>query len=178
MTDESIMDEVKNGDLQRASVLFDRYHKMLYNFFVKITLDRSIGHDLTQNVFLRMIKYRKSYKGRSFKSWIFQIARNVHADHYQKNKVYHKDHLDVETISEKLEEVDENLAKTDQEKLLHACIHRLNPEQREIIMLSKFQKMKYEDIAQIMECSVPAVKTKVHRTIKQLRQHYFELEKI
>ena len=88
MTDEQLMIEVKQGDLSKATVLFDRYHKHLYNFFVKISFDRDLGQDLTQNVFFRMIKFRHTYRAESnFKSWIFKIARNVNADHYRKNKL-------------------------------------------------------------------------------------------
>jgi RNA polymerase sigma-70 factor (ECF subfamily) len=62
MTDEMIMEAVKNGDLQRASLLFERYNKRIFNFLARMTMDREVAEDLTQNVFLRMIKYRNSYK--------------------------------------------------------------------------------------------------------------------
>ncbi len=78
MTDELIMEAVKNGNLDQASELFDRYHKRLYNYFVKISFDREASNDLTQNVFLRMIRYRNSYKeGNKFISWIFCNRRKV-----------------------------------------------------------------------------------------------------
>ncbi|HEY4656531.1 MAG TPA: sigma factor, partial [Cyclobacteriaceae bacterium] len=60
MTDESIMEAVKNGDLQQASVLFDRYQKPIFNFLARMTLDRNVAEDLTQNVFFRLIRYRTS----------------------------------------------------------------------------------------------------------------------
>jgi len=86
MTDEQIMEAVKNGDLQQASVLYSRYHKRIYNFLVHMTFDQDDGADLTQNVFLRVIKYRSSYKsGMSFQSWIYQMARNAFSDHYQRD---------------------------------------------------------------------------------------------
>jgi RNA polymerase sigma-70 factor (ECF subfamily) len=55
---------------------------------------------------------------------------------------------------------------------------RLKTEDREILQMSKFQKMKYEEISQILDISVAAVKVKVHRAIKRLKTNYFELEKI
>ena len=62
ISDETIMQNIKNGNLAEMSVLFERYHLRLFNFFLKMGLNRDISQDLTQNLFYRMIKYRKSYK--------------------------------------------------------------------------------------------------------------------
>ncbi len=62
MTDEMIMEAVKNGDLQQVSMLFERYHKRIFNFLARMTMDRELAEDLTQNVFLRIMKYRASYR--------------------------------------------------------------------------------------------------------------------
>jgi RNA polymerase sigma-70 factor (ECF subfamily) len=179
MTDEQLMEAVKQGDLAQASILFERYHKHLYNFFVKISFDRELGHDLTQNVFLRMIKFKHTYKPEAkFKSWIFQIARNIYADHYRSNKVMTSDFDDVEIIGEKIDAIDVVMEKDENEKLLYIAMYKLEREQREILLLSKFEKMKYEDIAKIYETSVGAIKVKVHRAINKLKENYLQLEKI
>lgn len=179
MTDELLMIAVKHGELEKASELFDRYHKRLYNFFVKITFDRELGHDLTQNVFLRMIKYRSTYKeDKQFKAWIYQLARNIYADHFRKNKMMYSDYTEVEDMKNKIASVDEVMVQDEKEKLLYISLFKLAPEQREVLILTRFQQMKYEEVAQILDCSVANVKVKVHRAIKQLREKYFELEKI
>ncbi|ELR69088.1 DNA-directed RNA polymerase specialized sigma subunit [Fulvivirga imtechensis AK7] len=179
MTDELLMIAVKHGELEKASELFDRYHKRLYNFFVKITFDRELGHDLTQNVFLRMIRYRGTYKeDKQFKAWIYQLARNIYADHFRRNKMMYSDYTGVEDLKNKIAAVDEVMVQDEKEKLLYISLFKLAPEQREILILTRFQQMKYEEVAQILDCSVANVKVKVHRAIKQLREKYFELEKI
>lgn len=87
MTDEVVMEAVKNGNLHEATLLFERYNKRIFNFLARMTMDRNLAEDLTQNVFLRLIKYRNSYReGARFQSWIYQIARNVFSDHYQGEK--------------------------------------------------------------------------------------------
>lgn len=179
MTDESLMMAVKNGEMEKATELFDRYHRRLYNFFVKITFDRELGHDLTQNVFLRMIRYRSTYKeGKLFRSWIYQMARNIYADHFRKNKLMYSDYADVEDLKNRIAAVDETMVETEKEKLLYISLYRLSPEQREVLILTRFQQLKYEEVAQILDCTVANVKVKVHRAIKELREKYFELEKI
>ena len=179
MTDEMIMEAVKNGDLQQASLLFERYNKRIYNFLARMTMDRALAEDLTQNVFLRIIKYRKSYReGLRFQSWIYQVARNIFSDHYQIHKNRFSDFVDVEKMSDHITERNESEAQEEQEKLLERSMAMLNEEQRELLVLTRFQHMKYEDVAVIMDTTVANIKVKVHRAIAKLREHYFELEKI
>jgi RNA polymerase sigma factor (sigma-70 family) len=179
MTDEMIMEAVKNGDLQQAAILFERYHVRIYNFLARMTFNVQVAEDLTQNVFLRMIKYRNSYRdGHAFHSWIYQIARNVFSDHYQMHKNKHAGFVDVEKMSDQLAESDESFNQDEREKVLHQSLAMLNDEQRELLVLTRFQHMKYEEVAAIMDTTVANIKVKVHRAIQKLREHYFELERI
>ena len=179
MTDEALMSAVKNGNLDLASDLYDRYSKRLYNYFVKISLNREASNDLMQNTFLRVIKYRHTYKdGNPFKAWIFQIGRNVFADYLRKEKMKVSDFDDVDNLRDHLADLDERQTQSEKELLLHKSMGKLSEEAREILVLSRYQNMKYEEISQLLDISVPAVKVKVHRAIKKLRDYYFELERI
>ena len=167
MTDEALMTEVSHDDLDKASELYDRYSKRLYNYFVKISMDRELGHDLTQNTFYRVIKYRKSYKpDRPFKAWLFQIGRNVFADHLKDKKVRTSDFHDVQQVAA-IDGTHEDAERQEQESLLHQSLSLLDTDAREILVMSRFQKMKYEEIAQIHDLTVAAVKVRVHRAIKK-----------
>ncbi|MBL7859339.1 MAG: sigma-70 family RNA polymerase sigma factor [Cyclobacteriaceae bacterium] len=179
MTDELIMEAVKNGDLQQASLLFDRYNKRIFNFLARMTMDRDLAEDLTQNVFLRLIKYRNSYRaGARFEPWIYQVARNVFSDHYQQYKNKFNDFIDVEKISDHMPQREEFENVEEQEKILHQSLAKLSHEQRELLVLTRFQHLKYEEVAVMMDTTVANIKVKVHRAIAKLREHYFELEKI
>jgi RNA polymerase sigma-70 factor (ECF subfamily) len=178
MTDEQIMEAVKNGNLQQAAILFDRYQKRIFNFLTRLVMDRTLAEDLTQNVFLRIIKYRTSYKeGARFQSWIYQVARNVFSDHYQAHKNRLSDFVDVEKVSDTVTDYEE-MDMDEKEKLLHRSMSLLTEEQRELLVLTRFQHLKYEEVAAIMNTTVANIKVKVHRAIGKLREHYFELEKI
>lgn len=178
MSDEMIMEAVKDGDLRKASLLFERYQKPVFNFLARMTMDRDAAEDLTQNVFLRMIKYRNSYReGNKFQSWIYQIARNVFSDHYQKEKNKRSDFVNVERVSDQIEDSQMEQEQLEREKILHQSLARLNEEQRELLVLTRFQQLKYEEVAVIMDMTVANIKVKVHRAIQKLREHYFELEK-
>lgn len=179
ISDETLMERVKHGELRRASELFERYNKPLYNFFARLTLDRDLSDDLTQNVFLRMLKYRKTYQvGKPFKSWIYQMSRNVHADHYRKNKIKFSDMQDVDQMRSRLAGFDDRIVQDEREKLLYVSLFKLNAEQREILILARFQQMKYEEVASLLDISVANVKVKVHRAMHKLKETYLELEKI
>lgn len=179
MTDESIMEAVKNGDLQQAALLFDRYHVRIYNFLARMTFNVQVAEDLTQNVFLRIIKYRNTYReGRAFQTWIYQIARNVFSDHYQMHKNRGAGFVDVEKMGDHLADTEESVIQDEREKILHQSLALLNEEQRELLVLTRFQHMKYEEVAVIMDTTVANIKVKVHRAIQKLREHYFQLERI
>ena len=170
------MEAVKNGELQQASFLFDRYHKRIFNFLRQLSNDTMLAEDLTQNVFLRLIKYRNSYReGNRFQSWIYQMARNVFADHYQANKNKAGNHVDVEKMRDHISDTEEG--PDEREQLLHRSMAKLSDEQRELLVLTRFQHLKYEEVAVIMNTTVANIKVKVHRAIGKLREHYFELEK-
>lgn len=144
-----------------------------------MTMDRDLAEDLAQNVFLRMIRYKGSYKdGLRFQSWIYQMARNVFSDHYQANKNKNSNFVDVEKMSDRLQDKDGGEEQEHREYLLQRSMALLDSQQRELLILTRFQHMKYDEVATIMETTVANVKVKVHRAIAKLREHYFELERI
>ncbi len=174
LADEQVMILVQKGKLNYMELLFQRYKKPLYNYFLKSTLDTDESNDLTQITFVRVMKYRGSFNAdRGFKVWLFQIARNLIKDHYRKMKVYRDQFSMIENIPEYAEE-DVTNEQLDRERKLHQALAKLPDEKREILVMSKFQGLKYEEIAKIREMSVSAIKVQVHRTMGQLRKLYFE----
>lgn len=176
MTDEAIMEAVKNGKLEQAAVLFERYHLRLFNFLARLAMDKEVGEDLTQNVFLRMLKYRQTYRdGMRFQSWIYQLARNVFSDHYQSMKRSMSSNMDVERIADWTPDSDGGVEE-EREARLHRSLQLLPDDQRELLVLTRFQHLKYEEVAELLDTTVANIKVKVHRAIIKLREHYFQLE--
>lgn len=176
LTDNQLMRQVRDGDLDKLSILFDRYNTKLYNYFLRMTNSKVFSEDLVQEVFLRMLKYRHTYRGDGkFTSWMFHISRNAHIDYAKKqNREQQFDDIEGELVSQ--DSSHHEIFEQDQEaKLLRAALARLPIEKREVLVLSRFQNMKYEQIAELQRCRVGTVKARVHRAIKQLRDIYFEL---
>jgi len=172
--DEEIMQRVKDGNLEEISILFERYQLKLYNFFLKLTRNRVVSQDLTQNLFYRMIRYKNTYKSElSVKSWMYQMARNLHIDYCKEEKRTGELFLRTDSYPVDVSEEIDGFPEDDYERLEQA-FSLLSLEQKEIIIMSRYQGLKYEEISQIINQSVPAIKVAMHRAIEQLRGIYFK----
>jgi RNA polymerase sigma-70 factor, ECF subfamily len=172
-TDSSLMQAVREGDLGALAILFERHHRPLFNYFVHINGNRDLSEDLVQDVFFRMLKYRRTYQPeRAFTAWMYQIARNANSDSAGKRK-FEVGLGDKEFASMSL--VDESLKRKQEISLLKRAMARLPLDKRELLVLSRFQNLKYEEIASILGCDVGAVKTRVYRAVRALSAIYFEL---
>lgn len=176
VTDNQLMEEVRDGQVERLAVLFERHHVKLYNFLLRLTGNQSISEDLVQDVFCRMLKYRATYKGTSrFTIWMYQIARNSHIDYLRKAKSeLPLDEQWEEAVSTEISPLQQ--AEMGQEiALMQRALSQLPLKKREVIILSRFQNLKYKDIAELLGCQIGTVKAHVHRAIKELRKIYLDL---
>jgi len=178
--DNVLMQKIREGDLSKMAVLFERHHRALFRYFLRLSGNREFSEDLVQDVFVRMLKYRHTYQdGNPFKAWMYQVARNAHLDGVQKRKG--EVPLAAEVGGEQPEpaSVDpdpgEILRRRQDLTLLRRALAALPAEKREVLVLSRFQNLKYEEIATILSCEVGTVKVRVYRAIKALSQIFFEL---
>lgn len=172
LTDEEIMQNVANGDLDMMTILFDRYHLRIFNFFNKMIQNKMVSEDLTQDVFVKILKYRTSYKNGNFASWVFTTARNIFSSYYQKLKNQRENFAD----SDEFKDIGGSLPESNQEELSHLqkALSYLSHSDRELIIMNRFQEIKYKQIAEIIGSNENAVKVKTHRAIKKLKKIYFK----
>lgn len=175
-SDEKYMKEVQDGRLEAMAVLFERYQVSIYNYFFKLSFDASQSEDLTQQLFIRALQYRNSFRSGqgSVKTWLYRMAVNLHID-YKKQQAKHR--LRVVPLDDAhgsvAETTDNHFTEPDY-SILDKALMRLEPEQRELILLSRYQGLSYREISVITGRSVANVKVKMHRTILALRKLYFE----
>ena len=173
------MIKVKDGDLDKLGLLFERYKKPLFGFFYGLNKDVALSEDLVQNVFLRILKYRYLFRGEGdFRTWMFHIARNVSHDHFRKTKWKGKD--DLEQWQDRLTNNENRQTEFQQDEelqLLSMAMDRLAEDKREILLLSKYRDKKYREIGEIIGCTEGAVKVKVFRALQELKEVYQKLEK-
>jgi len=171
MTDEQAMMAVAGGDLDKAAVLYERYKRPVLGYFCRSSVNRDHAEDLMQQVFYRIIHYRKSFaESYVFKPWLFRIARNVFQDFVRKNRNI------FSGLDEQMEMEDEKTYDHEQEYQLKRALEKLPQEYKEVILLSRYEELKYDEIAEILQISVSLVKVRVHRGLKILREIYFQME--
>jgi RNA polymerase sigma factor (sigma-70 family) len=176
-SDETVMLAVRNGDVEKLGLLFERHHRALFDFFAKMTGSRTVAEDLVQDVFFRILKYRNTFRAESrFTTWMFHIARNARSDYYKKHGSEcaafedGKDELQGGFPLPGLE-----LEQEEQTILLQCALFKLPPEKREILVLSRYQELKYAEIAELLGCELGTVKVRIYRAMKELRDIFFKL---
>src|SRR5210317_1420295 len=88
-SDEMLMLQLAHGNKNAAGILYDRNYKQVYGYFVRMTNDIDVSRDLTQNVFLKIMKYSHSWKeDKVFAYWMFRIARNILVDYYNGSRKF------------------------------------------------------------------------------------------
>ncbi|HUL54494.1 MAG TPA: RNA polymerase sigma factor, partial [Opitutaceae bacterium] len=177
-TDHDLMIAVRAGEIRRLGDLFERHHRQLYGFFVRLTNQPAVSEDLVQIVFYRILKYRHTYRDEGkFSAWIYHLARKVAADHFRRRSTapVATDPDDLHAVPDHAPHAAERAAAADDTARLHAALAALDPEQRELLVLARFQRLKHEELARLFDTSVGAVKVRVHRALKNLRDVYFKL---
>lgn len=171
-SDEELMSGVRSGDVRKLAVLFDRHHASLFRYAMKMTGNRTWSEDLVQEIFVRLLKYRETFRdGHPFPTWMFRIARNTYIDQTRKKKweVHFEDPIEASVFPTDDLEQEQDLM------LLRRALQKLPEQQREILILARFQQLSYEEISGLLGIGVGTVKTRIHRATKQLRDIYFEL---
>lgn len=176
--DNQLMEAVRDGQVEKLAVLFERHHVKLFNFMLRLTGNPGTAEDLVQEVFVRILKYRGTFRGTSrFTVWMFQIARNAHIDLLRKKKLtlpldeQYRDVQSPDRSPEKNAEVAQEVA------IMEQALARLPLKKREVLVLSRYQNMKYKEIAELLGCHIGTVKAHVHRAIKDLRKIYLEISR-
>lgn len=179
LTDNALMLKVKSGDLDKLGLLYERHKKRLFGFFYNMNQNPSLSEDLVQNVFMRMLKYKHTYSGEgSFLAWMFSTARNVRFDHHKKNG---NRYTEISEVDYKIQDSDAFEAKMDNSDaiaMMKRAMLKLDPDKREVLVLSKFKEMKFSEIGAVLGCSEGAAKVKAHRALKDLRQlvHHMQIQ--
>ncbi|MEL7297346.1 MAG: sigma-70 family RNA polymerase sigma factor [Pseudomonadota bacterium] len=180
VSDEQLIQWVANGDVSCLGTLFDRYQDGLLNYCWQLTHNQAVAEDLVQEVFLRLLRRAKSYRGEaSFKTWVYQIARNVSYDHLRKQQRQQTDTNEPEIVNDAV--VDERSAEqaaAGQESLGHLAdsLASLTAEQREVIWLGRCEFSDYRSLATALGCTAQAARVRMHRAMKALNEVFNQLQ--
>lgn len=179
-SDHALMLAVRDGELDALGELFERHHGPLFGFLVKLGHSRTAAEDVAQVVFERMLKYRHTYRDEgSFTAWMYQLARRCAADQFRRSSAAPAAHdpVELQHHADENPHAGERASVNDDHLLLKTALARLDHDDREVLLLSRFQELSFAEVAGILECSIGAAKVRAHRALHTLRGIYFKLQK-
>lgn len=182
-TDEQLMEALDAGDDQALAALVERYQNDIFRFCLHYLKNIELAKEMAQETFLRIYTARSRFEvSRKFKPWMLCIARNLCLNELKRRKMVQMETLE-EYASSAREESGEILRAPEDspyEMLLTQERHRylldvldgLPEESREIVVLRYFQKLSAREIADIVDSTEGAVRTRLHRILKQMRDGF------
>lgn len=182
-TDEQLMEALDAGDDQALAELVERYQNDIFRFCLHYLKNVELAKEMAQETFLRIYTARARFEvSRKFKPWMLCIARNLCLNELKRRKMVQMETLE-EYASSSREDTGEILRSSEDspyELLLTQERHRyllevlegLPEESREIVVLRYFQKLSAREIADIVDSTEGAVRTRLHRILKQMRDGF------
>ena len=187
--DAVLMLRVKRGDRAAFAGLVEKYKQPVLNFIYRTLRDETEAEDLAQNVFLQVYKSRSRYRRTAkFSTWLFTIARNLCLNELRRRSRHpaesiEETHTDNEDQPQRQYEDKSQMAPP--EKLLHGELAQkieearaeLPENQRSAILLCRQDELSYEEIAEVLDCSLSATKSLIHRgreTLKEKLKPYLQ----
>jgi len=178
LSDAEILAEVAAGDIDAYGKIVGRYRGRLYNFVFRFVSDKETAEDIVQETFLRAFRKRKEYRAiANFSTWLFTIAGNLAKSELRRRKRWrlfslHRDDesdtgMELPDETYRPDKVAESSLADDQ---IQDAIASLPENYRQVILLRDVEGMAYQEIAEIVDCPVGTVKSRVNRARLKLQQ--------
>ena len=180
--DAALMLRVKQGDREAFSSLVEKYKQPVMNVVYRTLPDATEAEDLAQHVFLQVYKSAHRYEvSAKFSTWIFTIARNLCLNEIRRRSRHPADSLDAPASENEdlpMRQIEDTKAYSPPEALLYAeldekidrALAQLPEKQRTALLLCRQEELSYEEIADVLGCSLSATKSLIHRARETLKQ--------
>jgi len=173
LTEDILIKSLKKGREEAFSQLLDTYgNKVLQTAFFYLK-NRELAQDICQEVLLTVFKEIKNFKGESsLYTWIYRITVNKCYDFSRLKKNQHELLIDLETIREKDRDkpTDEQVLKKLEQESIRKAIQKLDFTYREVIFLFYYQRLKIEEMAEILNCQPGTIKSRLSRGRERLKE--------
>ncbi len=160
-SDEELMLSFKKGDIPAFRELFERYKNPVFAFVRRRLNDPGRAEEITQDIFLALVQRRNGYEARaSFRTYLYKIALNRVAEEHRKR-----------SRSEPLAASWEATGGGDPSAVqqVREALGRLEPEQREVVLLREYEGLSYQEISQVLGVPVGTVRSRLFRAKLALR---------
>lgn len=158
----------RGGDREAVKRLIERYQSRVAKFVLSQTGDTNAYEDLCQAIFVKMvIGLPRLRKPNRFESWLFQIARNVCRDHLRARLGWKRYFVAYQAAHDHVA-APESLGSENEEQMANR-LAELSPGDRSLLLLHLDEKRSYRDLARLSNTTVSAVKSRLYRARRELR---------
>ena len=168
--DTDLIARVRRGDVEGFNLLVSRWEKRVFNYLLRLTGNPDDSLDLSQDVFLKAFQnIRKLDDTARFGPWLFRIAHNEAYSQFRKRR---PEVAAPESENNETSFFDRQTAPgiaVDLSLAVSAALDRLNPEQREAVVLKVYQGFKFDEMAEILDCPVSTVKSRLYTALDLLK---------
>lgn len=153
-----------------------KYGKQTYNYAYRLCGNAADAHDLTQEAFIRVFRAWQSFRpGTSFLSWVYRIVTNLYRDELRRRKGVFTQPLPDDNVRQERPEqpLVDPIALIHERQLsasMEFALRQLTADQRAVVILADVDEFSYQEIADIMGCSIGTVRSRLHRARAQLRK--------
>jgi RNA polymerase sigma-70 factor, ECF subfamily len=180
--DAQLMLRVQGGDREAFETLVTRHRQPVMNLVCRILGDLNDAEDICQNVFVQVYKSARRYRvSAKFSTWLYTIARNLCLNEIRRRSRHRatsidapypegEDHPSRDMPDRRTAIPPESLLQKELERKIQEALDALPENQRTAMLLCRQEDLSYEDIAQVLHCSLSATKSLIHRARETLRQ--------
>ncbi|MFG0331866.1 MAG: sigma-70 family RNA polymerase sigma factor [Maioricimonas sp. JB049] len=176
--DQQLIDRCRAGDVEAFGGLVARYQDRLYGTLVRMLGSTHEASDVAQDAFVLAFQKLDTFRGDSaFYSWLFRIAHNAAASRRRKRRVAR---TSVEAVREQTGQeptdhrpsADPSHALQSQERseLVRQALDELAEDHRAVLVMKEMENLRYEQIAELLDCPVGTVRSRIHRARNELRE--------
>ena len=172
-TDKEIIERVKSGEKEAYDLLVLKYQQRVINLISRFVKNHSDALDVSQETFIKAYRALPNFRGDSaFYTWLYRIAVNTAKNHLtvQSRKITKSDYdvAEIEQIEGNMSLTEQTtpeslLAKDELQETILKTIENLPEDLKSAIMLREIEGLSYEEIAEVMECPVGTVRSRIFR---------------
>ena len=169
ITEFALIQKAQKGDTEALEKLIDRYYDNIFSYLFRKVGSIELAEDLTQEVFLRLVKTLSRYRPTGkFSNYVFTIAVNAANDYFRKNKLFIHEELNSVDIDAGID-IEGILIEQEQHIRLKEALEKLPDMQKDAILLRYFHNMKIKNIAKITGTNPSTVKSRISQGLNKLK---------
>jgi RNA polymerase sigma factor (sigma-70 family) len=174
MTDQELISDSLRGSRSSQEILVRRHYKLVFSFLYRMTGDKELAMDLTQETFIKVLNHLSKYRGSAdFKSWILTIASN-HAKDFFKSKA-HQNSRNTYELHDRDAKTEKSVSsifeRNEKRKEIKEALDGLPDFQREAILLKYYNDMKISEIARVTNATESTVKSRLKQGLGKLKSY-------